>query len=194
MVQPLLIVFLASAFTNNIALTYFLGLCPFIAISKNQRAAAGMGMAVTYVMTITAIVNFVIYQGVLVPLGLEYLSFVIFIVVIAGIVQALEMLVERFTPILYNSFGIFLPLITVNCAILGVSLFMILRDYTMAQVVFFSVGSGLGWWLAIATMAALRKYLILSEPLKSLGDAGITVILAGFMALSFFGFTELLTV
>lgn len=192
--QPLLVILLASAFTNNIALTYFLGLCPFIAISKNQKAAAGMGMAVTYVMVITAVVNYVIYRGVLIPLGLEYLSFVVFIVVIAGIVQALEMLVERFTPMLYNAFGIFLPLITVNCAILGISLFMILRDYTLPQVVFYSIGSGLGWWLAIATMAALRRYLILSDPLKSLGDAGITVVLAGFMALGFFGFTELLSI
>ena len=165
-----------------------------IAISKNAKAASGMGMAVTYVMFITAVANHAIYYLVLVPLGLEFLAFLVFIIVIAGIVQTLEMLVERFFPGLYNSFGIFLPLITVNCAILGLSLFMILKDYTLLQVVFYSVGSGLGWWLAIVTMASLRKYLILSEPLESLGDAGITVILAGFMALSFFGFSGILSV
>jgi Na+-transporting NADH:ubiquinone oxidoreductase subunit E len=187
-------IFFASMITNNIALTYFLGMCPFIAISKNTKAASGMGMAVTYVMVITAIANYAIYTGVLVPLGIEYLSFLVFIIVIAGIVQVLEMLVERFFPALYVSFGIFLPLITVNCAILGISLFMILREYNFVGVVIYSLGSGLGWWFAIVALAGLRKYLVLSEPLDLLGDAGITVILAGFMALSFFGFSGILTV
>ncbi|MBL7006682.1 MAG: NADH:ubiquinone reductase (Na(+)-transporting) subunit E [Spirochaetia bacterium] len=190
--KTLILIFFASVLTNNIALTYFLGMCPFIAISKNTKAASGMGMAVTYVMVITAIVNYTIYTFVLIPMGLEYLAFLIFIIVIAGIVQVLEMLVERFFPVLYTSFGIFLPLITVNCAILGLSLFMILRDYSFLQMIFYSLGSGLGWWLAIAAMAGLRRMLMLSEPLASLGDAGITVILAGFMALSFFGFSGIL--
>ncbi len=192
--KMLILIFFASVLTNNIALTYFLGMCPFIAISKNTKAASGMGMAVTYVMVITAIVNYTIYTFVLVPMGLEYLAFLIFIIVIAGIVQILEMLVERFFPVLYVSFGIFLPLITVNCAILGLSLFMILRDYSFLQMIFYSLGSGLGWWLAIVAMAGLRRMLMLSEPLESLGDAGITVILAGFMALSFFGFSGILPV
>ena len=192
--KMLILIFFASILTNNIALTYFLGMCPFIAISKNTKAASGMGMAVTYVMVITAIVNYTIYSFVLIPLGLEYLSFLIFIIVIAGIVQVLEMLVERFFPVLYVSFGIFLPLITVNCAILGLSLFMILRDYSFIEMVFYSLGSGLGWWLAIVAMAGLRRTLMLSEPLESLEDAGITIILAGFMALGFFGFSGILPV
>lgn len=189
-----ILIFFSSIIVNNIALTYFLGMCPFIAISKNFKAAFGMGLAVTYVMVITAIVNYTIYNYILVILGLEYLSFIIFIIVIAAIVQILEMLIERFFPALYTSFGIFLPLITVNCAILGVSLFMILKEYSFGQMVFYSFGSGLGWMFAIIAMGGLRKYLVLSSPISSLGDSGITVILAGFMALSFFGFTGILNV
>jgi Na+-transporting NADH:ubiquinone oxidoreductase subunit E len=188
------LIFFSSIITNNIALTYFLGMCPFIAISKNMKAASGMGIAVTYVMVITCLVNFVIYNSVLIPLKLTYLYFIVFIIVIAAIVQILEMLVERFLPVLYTSFGIFLPLITVNCAILGISLFMILKDYSFMEVFFYSLGSGLGWTLAIVAMSGLRKTLVLSSPLSSLGDAGITVILAGFMALSFFGFSGILNV
>ncbi len=187
-------IFLASLLTNNIALTYFLGMCPFIAISKNMKAASGMGMAVTYVMAITAVANYAIYATILVPLKLEYLSFLVFIVVIAGIVQLLELLVERFLPLMYAAFGIFLPLITVNCAILGVSLFMILKEYAFFGVVAYSIGSGMGWWFAIVSLAGLRKFLVLSDPPELLGDAGITVILAGFMALSFFGFSGILSV
>jgi Na+-transporting NADH:ubiquinone oxidoreductase subunit E len=189
-----ILIFFSSVITNNIALTYFLGMCPFIAISKNMKAASGMGIAVTYVMVITSVVNYIIYTSILVPFHLEYLSFIVFIVVIAAIVQILEMLVERFMPVLYNSFGIFLPLITVNCAILGISLFMILKDYTLVEVIFYSLGSGLGWMLAIVAMSGLRKYLVLSSPIHSLGESGITVILAGFMALSFFGFSGILNV
>ena len=192
--KQVIMIFFASMITNNIALSYFLGMCPFIAISRNIKAASGMGMAVTYVMLITATANYLIYSSILVPLKLEYLAFLVFIVVIAGIVQLLEQLIERFFPALYSAFGIFLPLITVNCAILGVSLFMILKEYSFAGIIFYSLGSGLGWWFAIVSLAGLRKFLILSEPLDLLGDAGITVILAGFMALSFFGFSGILTV
>jgi len=192
--KQIAMIFLASLLTNNIALTYFLGMCPFIAISKNMKAASGMGMAVTYVMAITAVANYAIYATILVPLKLEYLSFLVFIVVIAGIVQLLELLVERFLPLMYAAFGIFLPLITVNCAILGVSLFMILKEYAFFGVVAYSIGSGMGWWFAIVSLAGLRKFLVLSDPPELLGDAGITVILAGFMALSFFGFSGILSV
>ena len=192
--KQITMIFFASLLTNNIALTYFLGMCPFIAISKNMKAASGMGMAVTYVMGITAVANYVIYATILVPLKLEYLSFLVFIVVIAGIVQLLELLVERFLPLMYAAFGIFLPLITVNCAILGVSLFMILKEFTFFGVVAYSIGSGMGWWFAIVSLAGLRKFLVLSDPVELLGDAGITVILAGFMALSFFGFSGILSV
>jgi Na+-transporting NADH:ubiquinone oxidoreductase subunit E len=191
--MEILVIILASAITSNIALTNFLGMCPFTALSKNIRAAWGMGFAVTLVMVITAFVNNAIYLYVLVPLKLDYLSFLVFIVSIAGIVQALEILIERFFPALYMVFGIFLPLITVNCAILGVSLFMVLREYSLISSVAFSFGSGLGWALAITAMAGLRKYLALSTPLPLLGETGITIIIAGLMSLAFMGFAGMLT-
>jgi len=191
--MKIVFIILASVLTNNIALTYFLGMCPFIAISKNIRAASGMGLAVTYVMVITALVNYIIYYNVLIPLKVEYLSLVVFIVSIAALVQMLEILLERFFPPLYAAFGIFLPLITVNCAILGVSLFMILREYTFLEVLAYSFGSGIGWMIAITAMAGLRKHLAFSKPIKNLGEAGITVILLGLMALAFLGFSGMLS-
>ncbi len=187
-----LIIILSSAIINNIALTYFLGMCPFIALSKNVRAAFGMGVAVTFVIVVTAAVNHLLYYNVLLPLGVDFLSFVVFILSIAAIVQLLEIFIERFLPALYMAFGIFLPLITVNCAILGVSLFMILREYEFADALAYSFGSGVGWMLAITAMAGLRKYLALSRPVRLLGEAGITLVLAGFMALAFLGFTGML--
>lgn len=183
-----IVLFIAAAITNNIALTYFLGMCPFIALSKSIKVAAGMGFAVTMVMGLTAVANYLIYYYVLVPLKVDYLYFLVFIVTIAAIVQMIEMIVDRYLPGMYMSFGIFLPLITVNCAILGVSLFMILREYGYLQTVFYSFGSGAGWMLAIVAMAGLRKYLVLSEPIEALGDVGITAILAGLMSLAFLGF------
>ncbi|MBN2440845.1 MAG: NADH:ubiquinone reductase (Na(+)-transporting) subunit E [Spirochaetales bacterium] len=191
--MKIIIIILASALTNNIALTFFLGMCPFIAISKNIRAASGMGLAVTYVMVLTALINYILYYTVLIPLQVEYLSFIVFIVSIAALVQMLEILLERFIPPLYATFGIFLPLITVNCAILGVSLFMILREYTFFEALAFSFGSGIGWLIAITAMAGLRKYLAFSKPVKNLGEAGITVILLGLMALAFLGFSGMLS-
>ena len=187
-----LIIILSSAIINNISLTYFLGTCPFIALSKNVRAAFGMGVAVTFVIVVTAAVNHILYYNVLLPLGVDFLSFVVFILSIAAIVQLLEIFIERFLPALYMAFGIFLPLITVNCAILGVSLFMILREYEFLDALAYSFGSGVGWMLAITAMAGLRKYLALSRPVRLLGEAGITLVLAGFMALAFLGFTGML--
>jgi len=188
----LVLIILSSAIVNNISLTYFLGTCPFIALSKSLRAAFGMGAAVTFVIVITAAANHVIYYGILLPLRLDFLAFLVFMLTIAAIVQMLEVFIERFLPALYMAFGIFLPLITVNCAILGVSLFMILREFEFVDAVAFSFGSGVGWMLAISAMAGLRKYLALSRPARLLGEAGITLVLAGFMALSFLGFTGML--
>jgi Na+-transporting NADH:ubiquinone oxidoreductase subunit E len=182
------VIFFAAMITNNIALTYFLGMCPFVAISKNIRVAAGMGFAVTVVMTITAAVNHAVYYYILTPLNLDYLYFLVFIVSIAGMVQMLEILIDRYLPGMYMSFGIYLPLITVNCAILGVSLFMILREYGYVQTVAYALGSGSGWALAIVAMAGLRKYLVLSDPPEPLRDVGITAVLAGLMSLAFLGF------
>src|SRR5690554_6796679 len=123
------IIFFAAIFTNNIILSNFLGMCSFIAVSKKIETSLGLGQAVTFVMTFTTVLNYLIYQYLLVPLNMEYLRFIIFIIVIAAFVQFVEMIIERYAPTLYLSLGIFLPLITVNCAILGVSLFMVIRDY-----------------------------------------------------------------
>ncbi len=185
----IMLMLFASIITSNIALTYFLGMCPFVTISRNIGVAAGMGVAVTVVMTLTATANWAIDTLILQPLGLGFLQFLVFIVTIATIVQILEMVIDRYSPKLYHAFGIFLPLITVNCAILGISLFMVLRSYGFVQTLVYSFGSGLGWTLAIVTMGALRKRLAFSNPPSGFGDMGITAILAGFMALAFLGFS-----
>ncbi|MGA1868408.1 MAG: Rnf-Nqr domain containing protein [bacterium] len=190
----LLLLLFASILTSNIALSYFLGMCPFITISKNIRVAFGMGMAVSFVMTVTALANWVIYYYILLPLGLQYLQFLVFILNIATIVQIMEIFIDRFSPALYHAFGIFLPLITVNCAILGISLFMILRAYNFLQTMVFSIGSGIGWMLAIVTIGALRNKLIFSDPPENFEAQGITAILAGIMALAFIGFTGITSI
>ena len=186
-----LLLLFASIITSNIALTYFLGMCPFVAISKNIKVAFGMGMAVTFVMTITAAANWLINTHILVPFGLEHLQFLIFIITIAFLVQIIEIFLDRFSPALYHAFGIFLPLITVNCAILGISLFTMLRAYSLPQTLVFGFGSGIGWMLAIVAIGALRKKLVFSDPPENFGASGITAILAGIMALAFIGFTGL---
>ncbi|MBN1795012.1 MAG: NADH:ubiquinone reductase (Na(+)-transporting) subunit E [Candidatus Omnitrophica bacterium] len=193
MITHLLIIFCASILTNNIALTYFLGMCPFIAISKDLRTAFGMGIAVTFVMTLTATINWCLYEYILVPNGVEYLAYVTFILVIAALVQIVEMIIERFSSFLYVSMGIFLPLITVNCAILGVSLFMVIRNYSFFEVVAYSLGSGLGWMLAILAMAGIRSKLRFADVPRGLEGAGITLIIAGIMALGFMGFAGIIS-
>ena len=151
-----LAVFVAAIFTHNIALTYLLGMCPMLAMSRQINTAVGMGVAVIFVMMITAPLNWLLYHLVLVQTGSGVMAYLVFIIIIASTVQLVEMLVERFFPRLHSSFGIFLPLITVNCAILAISLFMVLRDYTFVQTLLFSLGSGVGWTLAIAIVAAIR--------------------------------------
>ncbi len=187
----LIVIIFASIFTSNIALTFFLGMCPFITISKKLDVALGMGIAVTFVMTITAAVNWIIYYKILShpSLNLQYLQFLVFIISIAAIVQILEIFIDRYFPTLYHAFGIFLPLITVNCAILGISLFMVLRSQSFIESTVYAFGSGIGWLLAIVTMGAIRKKLVFSKPLSDFGEAGITAIIAGVMALGFIGFT-----
>ncbi len=182
------LILFASIISSNIALSYFLGMCPFVTISRDIGVAAGMGAAVTAVMTLTAAANWLINYYLLVPLGLEFLQFLVFIVTIATIVQILEMLIDRYSPKLYHAFGIYLPLITVNCAILGISLFMLLRGYSFGETVMYSFGSGIGWLLAIISLGALRRRLVFSNPPEHFGATGITAILAGIMALAFIGF------
>ena len=186
------VIFIASIFTNNMILANFLGMCSFIAVSKEIPTAFGLGNAVTVVLTITTIFNYLLYYYILVPLGLEYLRFIVFIVSIAASVQLLEMILERFVPNLYYALGIFLPLITVNCAILGVSLFMIIREYNFIQSVAFSIGSGIGWMLAI--VAGMRQRLKTAPIPKGLEGAGITLIITGLMAMAFIGFSGIVQI
>lgn len=189
-----LILLIATIFTHNIALVYILGMCPFIVISKNFKTALGMGAAIIFVVTLTAIINWPIYWLILVPAHAEIVSYLIFIIVIAATVQLLEMLIEKFFPPLQSSFGIFLPLITVNCIVLAVLLFMVLRKYDFIQTVFYSVGTSAGWALAIIIMAAIKeKMMLISDIPKGLRGAGITMIIAGLLAFAFMGFAGMIT-
>lgn len=187
-----------SIFVENILLAYFLGMCSFLACSKKIETAIGLGAAVTFVLSITtptnwAIKNFLLDKGALSWAGLpdvdlSFLSFIAFIAVIAALVQIVEMIIDRFSPKLYSALGIFLPLIAVNCAILGASLFMSERDYSFGDSIVFGAGSGIGWALAIIAMAAIRKKLDYSNIHPSLKGLGITMIITGLMALGFMCF------
>ena len=179
----------AAIFTNNILLTNYLGMCSFLGCSRELKTSLGLGTAVVFVMTSTSVLNWLVYTFILEPTNLVHLRFIVFIVVIAAFVQLVEMLIERVSVTLYTALGVFLPLITVNCAILGVSLFMIIRDYTFLQAVGYGLGSGIGWALAIITMAGIRTRLAQRSRIpRGLEGAGIALIIAGTMALAFMGF------
>jgi Na+-transporting NADH:ubiquinone oxidoreductase subunit E len=187
-----LVVFISAIFTQNILLSYFLGLCPFIGVSREIKAAFGLGLAVIFVMTSTSLLNWLAYHLVLEPLGLHFFRFILFIIIIAAFVQFVEMVIDRFSPPLYQRLGVFLPLITVNCAILGASLFMVIRDYSFIVTMGYGLGSGIGWFLAIMAMAGIRQRLSNERIPRGLQGPGITLIIAGLMALAFIGFTGVL--
>lgn len=192
-ISPWLIVF-AAITTNNILLTNFLGMCPFLAVSKQLKSAAGLGAAVIFVATFTSGLNWLVFQ-LLKKYELEYLQYIAFIIVIAAFVQIVEMAVERISEVLYMALGIFLPLITVNCAILGISLFMINRDYSFWQSVGFGFGGGTGWALAIIAMAGIRARMQKrSKPIAALEGAGIALIITGIMAMAMVGFNGALKI
>jgi Na+-transporting NADH:ubiquinone oxidoreductase subunit E len=182
--------FIKAAFIENLLLAYFLGMCSFLAVSKSVKTAIGLGFAVIFVLGITMPINWLINEYLLGETGLfgmdlTFLRFILFIAVIASMVQLVEMIVEKFSPSLYAALGIFLPLITVNCAILGGSLFMVSREYTMGNAVAFGLGGGVGWFLAIVALAAIRekiRYANVPAPLRGLGMA---FILTGLMGLAF---------
>ena len=186
---------LDSVFVGNILLAYFLGMCSFLAVSKNMQTATGLGIAVIFVLTITTPVNWLVYHfllsaGALAWAGfpgvnLTFLKLVMFIAVIAAMVQAVEMVIDRYSPALYAALGVFLPLITVNCAILGASLFMVERDYTFSESVVYGMGSGTGWALAIIAMAAIQKKLRYADVPFGLQGFGINIIVTGLMAIGF---------
>ena len=189
-----LMVLFAAVFTNNILLTNFLGMCSFLSVSKELKTSVGLGVAVVFVMACTSVLNYLVYNYVLVPLDLTYLRYIVFIVVIAAFVQLVEMIIERVSEQLYAALGIFLPLITVNCAILGASLFMIIRKYDLLSSFTYGVGSGLGWFLAILAMAGIRQKIAKARIPAGLEGAGITLIITGMMALAFIGFTGMINI
>jgi Na+-transporting NADH:ubiquinone oxidoreductase subunit E len=188
----MLVVCFSAIFTGNILLTTFLGMCSFLAVSRQVKASVGLGVAVVFVMTFTTVLNWLAYRYVLVPMELEFFRFILFIIIIAAFVQFVEMVLERYSPVLYQNLGIFLPLITVNCAILGASLFMVIREYTFLVTVGYGFGSGAGWMLAIVAMAGIRQKMAVDRVPKGLQGPGITLIIAGLMALGFIGFTGVL--
>ena len=193
--------FVKSIFVDNMIFAYFLGMCSFLAVSKNVKTAAGLGVAVIFVLLVTLPINYLLNRFVLSPgalqwlspsladVDLSFLSFIIFIAVIAAIVQIVEMVVEKFAPSLYASLGIFLPLIAVNCAILGGSLFMQNKDFTsFGESAVYALGSGIGWFLAIVTLAAIREKMAYNNVPPALKGIGITFITVGLMAMAFMTF------
>ena len=203
------VIFFAAIFINNILLTNFLGLCSFIACSGQIRTSIGLGTAVTFVMITTTAINYAVYYGILIsaeeaaelgraaPLisaDLTHLQFIVFIAVIAAFVQLVEMFVERFSPRLYFALGIFLPLITVNCSILGASLFMIIRKYSFIQSVGFGLGAGLGWAVAIVLLAGLRQKMRYSNIPEPFQGVPIAMVVTGVLAMAFMGFAGMVSI
>jgi Na+-transporting NADH:ubiquinone oxidoreductase subunit E len=200
--QHLVSILIKSIFVENVIFAFFLGMCSFLAVSKKIKTAFGLGVAVIFVMVLTTPLNWLILNKLLVPgalawvhpsmasVDLTFLAFILFISTIAGAVQLVEMVIEKYAPTLYNALGIFLPLITVNCSILGAALFMQEREYNFAETAVFSLGSGIGFFLAIVLLAAIRdrlKYSNIPEPLHGLGIAMIITALMGMAFLSFSG-------
>lgn len=185
-------IFISAILINNFVFYYFLGICPFLGVSKKIDSALSMGLAVTFVMTITAVVSWAINHWILLPLKLEYLQIVSFILVIASLVQLVEMFIRKISPPLYQALGIYLPLITTNCAIFFLALMAALRNYGFVEAVIFGVGSGLGFTLAIVLMAGIREQLELADVPEALKGPGIALIIAGIMALAFMGFSGMI--
>ena len=204
--ENIISIFVRSIFIDNMVFAFFFGMCSYIAVSKSVKTAMGLGIAVIFVMVMTVPINYLLNEFILSPgalgwinpaygpggeseIDLSFLSFIVFIAVIASFVQLVEMVVEKFAPALYNQLGIFLPLIAVNCAIMGGSLFMQERDYaSLGEATAFAAGSGIGWWLAIILMAAIRERLSYSNIPAALRGAGITFILTGLMGIAFMTF------
>lgn len=199
MMENLIGIFLNSVFTGNILLAYFLGMCSFIAVSKNINTAIGLGFAVVFVLSVTTPLNWLIYNYLLAPgalrwiglpdVNLSFLKFIMFIAVIAAVVQAIEIIIDRFSAALYAGLGVFLPLIAVNCAILGTSLFMVERNHTFTESLIYGFGSGVGWMMAIVSMAAIRIKLRYANPPYGMEGYPLTMIVTGLMAMAFMLFS-----
>jgi electron transport complex protein RnfA len=190
--MELLALFISAILVNNFVLYYFLGICPFLGVSKKLDSAISMGLAVTFVMTITAVISWMINNWILIPYNIGYLQTVAFILVIASLVQLVEMFIRKMSPPLYQALGIYLPLITTNCAIMGLALLAARKNYSFFEAVVFGIGSGIGFTLAIVLMAGIREQLDFADVPEPLKGAGIALIVAGIMALAFTGFSGMI--
>lgn len=190
--MELIIIFISAALINNFVLSYFLGICPFIGVSSKISSAISMGLAVIFVMTITAIVSWLINHLILIPYHLEFLTIPSFILVIASLVQFVEMVIKKVSSAIYRALGIFLPLITTNCAILGLALFAAMREYSLIESLIFAIGAGSGFTLALVIMAGIREELELADVPEPFQGAPITLIVAGLLALTFMGFAGII--
>ena len=196
--MTIFLILISAIFVNNIVLSQFLGICPFLGVSKQVNTAVGMSLAVTFVMALSTCVTWILQKGVLEPLHIEYMQTVTFILVIAGLVQMVEIILKKISPVLYQSLGIFLPLITTNCAVLGVALMVVQKQFSfggqahmlnLGESVLFAVASAIGFGLAITLMAAIREQLETSDVPKPFRGVPIALIIAGIMALAFMGFS-----
>ncbi len=188
----LLVIFIGAALINNFVLQQFLGICPFVGVSKKVDSAFSMGMATTFVMVISAMATWLIYNLILVPFELQILQYVAFILVIASLVQFVEMFIKKVSKPLYDALGIFLPLITTNCAILGLALTAVLKEYNFMETLIYGIGAGIGFTMALVIMAGIREELELVDVPKSFQGAAITMIVAGSLALAFMGFAGII--
>jgi len=188
----ILLILVSTILVNNFVLARFLGICPFLGVSKKVETALGMGMAVTFVMALASVISYVVQYFILVPLKLEYLQTIAFILVIAGLVQLVEMAIQRFSPSLYQALGVYLPLITTNCAVLGVAIINITEQYTLIETLFSGIGAALGFTLAIVLFAGIRERLELSDIPEPFKGFPIALITAGLMSVAFLGFQGLI--
>jgi electron transport complex protein RnfA len=189
-----ILIFISAVLVNNFVLSYFLGICPFIGVSERIESSVSMGFAVTFVLTLSAAITWLINHYILIAFNVPFLEYVSFIIVIASLVQFVEMFIRRMSKTLYDTLGIYLPLITTNCAILGLALFGALRDYGFIENIVFGIGAGIGFTLALVIMAGIREELDLADVPESLRGAAITLIIAGLLALAFMGFAGLIAV
>lgn len=187
-----LLLFIGTVIINNFVLVQFLGICPFIGVSKQVTTSLGMGVATTFVMVVSALVSWLIQHFILVPLSLEYLQIVAFILVIASLVQLVEMFLHKSSPGLYRAMGIFLPLITTNCAVLGLALNAVERSYNLGESLIYGLGAGVGFTIALLLLAGIREELEFADIPKPFRGAGIALIIAGLLSLAFSGFAGMI--
>ncbi|WP_071134009.1 electron transport complex subunit RsxA [Millionella massiliensis] len=185
------VIIISAIFVNNVVLAQFLGICPFLGVSNKVSTSLGMGGAVTFVMTIAALVVYPLQYGVLVPLGIEYMQTIVFILVIAALVQMVEIVLKKVSPALYQALGIFLPLITTNCAVLGIAILLVQKEYNLAESVVFSAATAIGFTVALVLFAGLREKLEITDVPKAFKGVPIALIVAGILAMAFMGFSGL---